>query len=285
MIHYKGYEVVPRTTRRDEDDWQAEVVLEKHHADGVRPNGGRSRPSGAFPARVRGAGGGVGAGAPGPGRGGSGRHRRGPLTCGPHRVTMARATSTVVVIVVTLVAGLPGAGVGGPTGAGVAETPSRPRSSSSGSMGSGPTCWRRFATPHLDALARDGRADRRRAHHDPLGQRAFLVLHAHRRVARQARGHRQRVHRPAIRRRIRTFLTRVEEVDPDAVDGRRRGLDPSRAGRRSRLPRSAMRWTVKHVVDGYEVGWSEADRLVADRGRGGAHDDRSRCPVRLSREP
>lgn len=36
MIHYKGYEVVPRTTRRDDGDWHAEVVIEKHHADGVR---------------------------------------------------------------------------------------------------------------------------------------------------------------------------------------------------------------------------------------------------------
>lgn len=36
MIHYKGYEVVPRTTRLPDGDWHADVVLERHHQDGVR---------------------------------------------------------------------------------------------------------------------------------------------------------------------------------------------------------------------------------------------------------
>ena len=36
MIHYKGFEVLPRITKPADGDWRAEVVLERHHADGVR---------------------------------------------------------------------------------------------------------------------------------------------------------------------------------------------------------------------------------------------------------
>ena len=35
MIHYKGFEVVPRTIRLANGDWRAEVVLERHRPDGV----------------------------------------------------------------------------------------------------------------------------------------------------------------------------------------------------------------------------------------------------------
>ena len=36
MIHYKGFEVVPRTIQLEGGDWRAEVVLERHRPDGVR---------------------------------------------------------------------------------------------------------------------------------------------------------------------------------------------------------------------------------------------------------
>lgn len=36
MIQYKGFEVVPRTIKLTDGDWRAEVVLERHHPDGIR---------------------------------------------------------------------------------------------------------------------------------------------------------------------------------------------------------------------------------------------------------
>lgn len=36
MIHYKGFEVVPRITQLADGDWGAEVVVERHRKDGVR---------------------------------------------------------------------------------------------------------------------------------------------------------------------------------------------------------------------------------------------------------
>lgn len=36
MIHYKGFEVVPRAIELDDHQWRAEVALERHRADQVR---------------------------------------------------------------------------------------------------------------------------------------------------------------------------------------------------------------------------------------------------------
>jgi hypothetical protein len=36
MLHYKGYEIVPDVTEREDGDWDAHVVLERHRQGGVK---------------------------------------------------------------------------------------------------------------------------------------------------------------------------------------------------------------------------------------------------------
>jgi len=36
MIHYKGFEIVPRTIKLADGDWRGEVVLERRHPNGIR---------------------------------------------------------------------------------------------------------------------------------------------------------------------------------------------------------------------------------------------------------